>query len=169
MYQESSCAKQPCESLPDGSSPTTEARLLWKGLSKQHYQRSTLLLLSESDRNRKLLCGWAWGVIFCLHYVVMLPRKRIHTPLPVTLHIINITKDYKNYNISALHAAASDTRIRDRLMCAQPGQAVLLSWIGDKPTPLRAIRSWPLLPLSLATHTLTLSCSLHDNKAAVPR
>lgn len=54
-------------------------------------------------------------------------HKRIHTPLPVTLHIINITKDYKNYNISALHAAASDTRIRDRLMCAQPGQAVLLS------------------------------------------
>ncbi len=79
-----------------------------------------------------------------------------------------VSQDVSNYNISALRAAVADG-IRDWLVCTQPGQAVLLSWIGDKPTPLRAIRSWPLLPLSLATHTHTLSRSLHDNKAAVPR
>lgn len=120
-------------------------------------QRAALSATSPTitERERRKLKAATWVSERC---DILLPGNA-HTSPCHSLHA------FFWWEMQTHHSRCTDL---DRLwlMGCETGQTVSLSRIEDKPTPLRAIRSWPQLLLSLSH---TLSRCLHDNKSPVPR
>lgn len=140
MYEESSWAQRLSKTIHDGSSPTTEVQLPLKGsassaISHQHPQNLARAMETDS-------CYVGEREVW--YFACAIISAYAHTPLPVTSHFFLMKDADTSLGLSRSRPSVA-AGMRDRSNCLE-----------DKPTPLRAIRSWPLLPLSLS-HTFPQS------------